>query len=75
MNNGYLPKYHIKREYEPIIGIETWKAVKAELERRAQYCIDHFTYTYAQRSEVNPFYAKIICGNCRNNYSRVKYTT
>ena len=26
-------------------------------------------------SEKNPFYAKIICGNCGNIYSRVKYTT
>lgn len=75
MNNGALPKYHIKRGHEPIIDIETWEAVQAELERRAQYCKDHFTNAYAQRSEVNPFYAKIICGNCGNIYSRVKYTT
>lgn len=75
MNNGALPKYHIKRDHEPIIDIETWEAVQAELERRAQYCKDHFTNAYAQRSEVNPFYAKIICGNCGNIYSRVKYTT
>ena len=75
MNNGVLPKYHIKRDHEPIIDIETWEAVQAELERRGQYCKDHFTNAYAQRSEVNPFYAKIICGNCGNIYSRVKYTT
>ena len=75
MNNGALPKYHIKRDHEPIIDIETWEAVQAELERRGQYCKDHFTNAYAQRSEVNPFYAKIICGNCGNIYSRVKYTT
>lgn len=75
MNNGVLPKYHIKRDHEPIIDIETWEAVQAELERRGQYCKDHFTNVYAQRSEVNPFYAKIICGNCGNIYSRVKYTT
>lgn len=75
MNNGILPKYHIKRDHEQIIDIETWEAVQAELERRVQYCKDHFTNAYAQRSEVNPFYAKIICGNCGNIYSRVKYTT
>ena len=67
--------YHIEEDHEPIIDIETWEAVQAELERRAQYCKEHFTNAYGQMSEKNPFYAKIICGNCGYIYSRVKYTS
>lgn len=75
VNDGDLPKYHIKKDHEPIIDIETWEAVRAELDRRAQYCTEHFTNAYSQKTETNPFYAKIICGNCSNIYSRVRYTT
>lgn len=75
INDGSVQMYHIEEDHEPIIDIETWKAVQAELERRTQYCKDHFTNAYGQMSEKNPFYAKIICGNCGNIYSRVKYTT
>ena len=53
----------IEEDYEPIIDIETWEAVQVELERRDKFCKDHFTNAYSQRSEVNPFYGKIICGN------------
>ena len=75
MNDGSVQMYHIEEDHEPIVDIETWEAVQAELERRVQYCNDHFTNAYGQMSEKNPFYAKIICGNCGNIYSRVKYTT
>lgn len=75
MNDGVLPKYHIKRDHEAIIDVDTWEAVQAEIEKRAQYCKDHFTNAYSQKTETNPFYAKIICGNCGSTYSRVKYTT
>lgn len=75
VNDGDLPKYYIKRDHEPIIDIETWEAVQAELGRRAQYCTEHFTNAYSQKTETNHFYAKIICGNCGSTYSRVKYTT
>ena len=75
INDGSVQMYHIEEDHEPIIDIETWEAVQAELERRSQYCKDHFTNAYGQMSEKNPFYAKIICGNCGNIYSRVKYTT
>lgn len=75
LNDGALPRYHIKGDHEPIIDVETWETVQAELKRRSKYCKDHFTNAYSQKSENNPFYAKIICGNCGNVYSRVKYTT
>jgi DNA invertase Pin-like site-specific DNA recombinase len=75
MNDGRVQMYHIEEDHEPIIDIETWEAVQAELARREQYCTEHFTNAYSQKSETNPFYAKIICGNCSNIYSRVRYTT
>lgn len=75
MNGGEIQMYHIEEDHEPIIDAKTWEAVQMELERRAQYCTDHFTNAYSQRTEVNPLYGKIICGNCGHIYSRVKYTT
>lgn len=74
MNDGSIQMYHIEEDHEPIIDVETWKAVQAEIERREKYCKEHFTNAYSQRSEVNPFYGKIICGNCNHTYSRVMYT-
>ena len=56
VNDGDLPKYHIKKDHEPIMDIETWEAVRAELDRRAQYCTEHFTNAYSQKTETNPFY-------------------
>jgi len=73
MNDGSVQMYHIEEDHEPIIDIETWEAVQLEMERRAAYCKEHRNNAYAQRSEVNPFYGKIICGNCNHSYSRVKY--
>lgn len=52
-------KYHIKRDHEAIIDVATWEAVQAEIERRAQYCKDHFTNAYSQKTETNPFYIHI----------------
>jgi DNA invertase Pin-like site-specific DNA recombinase len=75
MNDGTIQMYHIEEDHEPIIDVDTWEAVQAEIERRAKYCKEHFTNAYAQRSEVNPLYGKIICGNCNHTYSRVQYTT
>ena len=75
IHDGSVQMYHIEEDHEPIIDIETWEAVQKEIERRSKYCTDHFTNAYAQRSEVNPLYGKIICGNCNHTYSRVKYTT
>ncbi|WP_310604797.1 recombinase family protein [Anaerosporobacter sp.] len=73
MNDGTIQMYHIEEDHEPIIDVETWEAVQLEMERRAAYCQEHRNNAYAQRSEVNPFYGKIICGNCNHSYSRVKY--
>ena len=73
MNDGALQKYYIKDDHEPIIDAETWNAVQQELDRRAQFCIDHFTNSYAQLPENNPLSGKVICGECGHLYSRVAY--
>ena len=73
MNDGTIQMYHIEEDHEPIIDAEMWEAVQLEMERRSKYCEEHQNNAYAQRSEVNPFYGKIICGNCNHSYSRVKY--
>lgn len=75
MYDGSVQMYHIEEDHEPIIDIETWEALQAQMERMAQYCTEHFINAYSKKSESNPFYVKIICGNCSNIYSRVKYTT
>lgn len=75
MNDGTIQMYHIEEDHEPIIDVETWEAVQQELERRQRFCEEHRTNTYAVNPETNPFSGKVVCGNCNNLYSRVKYTT
>lgn len=43
------------------------------MKRRKEYSKEHYNNAYGQRSEVNPFYGKIICGNCNYTYSRILY--
>lgn len=73
MNDGTVQMYHIEEDHEAIIDAEMWEAVQLEIKRRAQYCMKHQNNAYSQKSEVNPFYGKIICGTCGHSYSRVKY--
>ena len=75
MNDGTIQMYHIEEDHEPIIDVEIWEAVQQELERRQRFCEEHRTNTYAVNPETNPFSGKVVCGNCNNLYSRVKYTT
>lgn len=62
--------YHFEEDHEAIIDFETWEAAQLEAKRKAQYCTDHQTNAYSQKSEVNPFYRKITCGH---SYTRIKY--
>lgn len=71
-NDGTIQMYHIEEDHEPIIDKETWEAVQAELERRKCYCEEHKIRAYGHDTEENPFYGKIICGNCNCYFSRVK---
>ena len=70
-----MMEHHIEEDHEPIIDVEIWEAVQQELERRQRFCEEHRTNTYAVNPETNPFSGKVVCGNCNNLYSRVKYTT
>ena len=65
INDGQLPKYHATDTHEPIISLETFEAVKAEIERRALY--------HAPKKDCTKRYSfsgKIICGNCGKHYRR-----
>ena len=65
VNKGELPMYHVEEAHEPIIDIETYKAVQFEMARRVEI---------AQRSKVAPptypFTKLIVCGNCGKSYRR-----
>ncbi len=73
MNDGSIQMFHIEEDHDAIIDIETWEAVQQEIERRQQYCKVHGTNAYSQKTEINPFSCKIICGTCGHTYSRVIY--
>lgn len=69
-NNGELPKYHVEDAHEPIISMEQYLAVQAEMNRRtAQYQHSNgIKNTY-------PFTGKLICENCGKHYQRKKTAT
>jgi site-specific DNA recombinase len=59
-NDGVLPKYYVENSHPAIIDREEWMMVQEEMKRRAQ-----FKYSY---QNSNPFYAKLICGECGHFY-------
>ena len=65
-NDGQLPKYHATGTHEPIISMEDFTAVQAEMERRAA--------KHAPRGKNYnaryPFSGLIVCGNCGKHYNR-----
>lgn len=69
-NNGELPKYHVEDAHEPIISMEQYLAVQAEMNRRtAQYQHSNgIKNTY-------PFTGKLICESCGKHYQRKKTAT
>lgn len=40
------------------------------MQRRKQYVKDHFLKAYSAKTEINPFFGKIICGECGNAFGR-----
>ena len=40
------------------------------MERRKQYTTDHYLKAYSARTESNPFFGKIICGECGRAFGR-----
>ena len=65
-NNGELPMYHATETHEPIVSMDTFNAVQAEIEKRAR------KYTSSERSYTAryPFSGLIVCGNCGKHYRR-----
>lgn len=74
LNDGKLQKYYIENDHEAIIDKDIWEAAQLETARRETFCKEHHTNAYTQNLEINPFSGKLVCGECGNLYSRVKYT-
>lgn len=68
-NNGELPKYHASETHEAIISMETFNAVQAEMQQRAQ------KYAKKQPRQTYPFGGKITCAICGKHYRRKVTTT
>lgn len=65
INEGQLPRYHIKNAHEPIVSIETFDAVQEEIQRRAKkYRPDH------SKKKTYPFSSLIKCSCCGSTYRR-----
>ena len=64
VNRGELPQYHIQNSHEPIIDMDTYKAVQIEMAHRAdQFGKPQATATY-------PFTGLITCAGCGKHYRR-----
>ena len=64
VNRGELPQYHIQNSHEPIIDMDTYKAVQIEMAHRAdQFGKPQTTVTY-------PFTGIITCAGCGMHYRR-----
>ena len=64
VNRGELPQYHIQNSHEPIIDMDTYKAVQIEMAQRAdQFGTVQTTATY-------PFTGLITCAGCGKHYRR-----
>ena len=69
-NNGELQKFYIEEDHEPIIDTVTWECVQLEMKRRSEYVKAHSLKAYSHISEQNPFYGKVICGECGCAFGR-----
>ena len=64
VNEGQLPQYHVTDSHEPIIDIDTFNAVQAEIERRKA------KYKHKPPKPSYPFTSIIVCKKCGKNYRR-----
>ena len=69
-NNGEVTQYYVKDSHEGIISRKEWTATQQELERRYTFRKTHHFGHYGYGSEMRPFTAKIICGECGCIYGR-----
>lgn len=65
INKGELPMYHVENIHEPIIDMDTFRAVQEEKSRRAA----RFSKTQKHK-KTYPFTGLLICGNCGKNFRR-----
>jgi len=65
INNGELPKYHVKNSHEAIIDDETFALVQAETQKRAERYRPAISKTTSY-----PFTGKVRCGICGKTYQR-----
>lgn len=70
VNDGRLTKIHIEDDHEAIIDPLIWEAVQLEKKRRNDYLVEHGLNSYSQMPERNPFFGKIICGECGQAFVR-----
>lgn len=69
-NNGELQKFYIEEDHDAIISPEVWECVQLEAARRKNYREEHSLKAYSSKPESNPFYGKIICGECNRTFGR-----
>lgn len=69
-NEGELQRFYIEEDHEAIIEPEMWECVQLEMERRKEYIKAHSLKAYSNRTETNPFYGKVICGECGSAFGR-----
>ncbi len=65
VNTGELPMYHVLGTHEPIISLEDFNRVQAELERRNEMYAPAY-----QPPVVYPFTSLITCAKCGKHYKR-----
>lgn len=64
LNNGYLPKYHVKESHEAIVSVSEYRKVQEELKKRD-------SLSGKRRSPKKyPFTGMIVCDKCGTNYRR-----
>lgn len=69
-NEGELTQYYVKDSHTGIIDKERWTAVQQEFERREKFKKKHGIANYSYGAEINPFTARIFCGDCGSSYTR-----
>lgn len=69
-NEGEVQQYYIEDDHEAIIEPWIWECVKLEMKRRERYLEEHNITRFSQNTEANPFFSKIICGECNRAFAR-----
>ena len=67
INHGELPKYNVEEAHEPIVSMEQFQAVQAEIKKRTEKH-NHSTGVL----QTYPFSGMLHCERCGKNYSRKK---